>query len=214
MDTYAQKQLHWQGLSLRRGGRLLFDRLDGQLAAGEMVHLTGPNGAGKTSFLRIVAGLAVADAGQVRLDDQRWPDRETGVPLCWLGHATGLLPTLSGRQNLQLAARITALQNRAAPDWPTQKDDLFAITSFIDQPVRQLSQGQLRRLALSRLLLSEPRAIWLLDEPDTALDAASRTALDQLLTRHCARGGRLIITRHAPPADFAPNRVLTLRGAG
>ncbi len=214
MATQTQKQLHWQGLSLRRGGRLLFDRLEGQLAAGEMLHLTGPNGAGKTSLLRIMAGLAVPDAGQVRLDEQAWPDREAGLPLCWLGHATGLLPNLTGRQNLHLAGQIAAANDRALSGWTDGDGDIFAIARFIDQPVRQLSQGQLRRLALSRLLLSEPQAIWLLDEPDTALDAASRAALDQLLARHCARGGRMIITRHAPPADFAPHRELALKGAG
>ena len=212
--TQTQKKLHWQGLSLRRGGRLLFDRLEGQLAAGEMLHLTGPNGAGKTSLLRIIAGLAMPDAGQMRLEDQAWPDREAGLPLCWLGHATGLLPNLTGRQNLQLAGHIAAADQTALPGWPEGAADHFAITGFIDQPVRQLSQGQLRRIALSRLLLSEPQALWLLDEPDTALDLASRAALDQLLNRHCQRGGRIIVTRHAAAADFAPHRELALKGAG
>lgn len=213
MANHGQNLLLWRGLSLRRGGRLLFDQLTGQLAAGELLHLTGPNGAGKTSLLRILAGLAVPDAGQVQMAEQPWPDRDAALPLCWLGHATGLLPNLSGRQNLQLAARIVAADAAALPGGPTGGEDIFAITRFIDQPVRQLSQGQLRRLALSRLLLSEPQAVWLLDEPDTALDTASREALDQLLARHCARGGRIIITRHAPPADFSPHRELALRGA-
>lgn len=214
MARDGQKLLHWQALRLARSGRLLFERLDGVLAAGQLLYLRGPNGSGKTSLLRILAGLGRPDEGQVFLDQEIWQPGRGVLPVCWLGHGAGLLPGLTGRQNLHLAGNLAAINTDPLPDWPAGRDDVFGITGFIDQPVRHLSQGQLRRLALSRLLAGPPQALWLLDEPDTALDTASRTALDQLLVSHCQRGGRIVITRHAPPAEFSPHQILELGGMG
>ncbi|MDC7828224.1 MULTISPECIES: cytochrome c biogenesis heme-transporting ATPase CcmA [Pseudomonas] len=172
-------------LRCERGGRLLFDDLSLGLAAGESLQIGGVNGSGKTSLLRILAGLLPADAGEVR--------RPAAVELLWLGHAPGLAEGLTALENLH------SLANLWRPTTPAACLAALAalgLADWADEPCRQLSAGQRRRVALARLHLPAPPRLWLLDEPFTALDAASCTQLEERLRAHCAAGGALVLTSH------------------
>jgi heme exporter protein A len=183
-------------LACRRSGRRVFDRLSFVLGAGELLALTGRNGSGKTTLLRALALLVRPDAGTIRwqgADIRAEPETWRGR-LAWLGHLEGLKGDLSVRENLLAAERL-----RGAPPAEDRLDGAlmaFDLASLAARPVRSLSAGQRRRVALARVVLSQA-PLWLLDEPLNALDAAAQVAFRLALENHLAAGGLAIAATHA-----------------
>ena len=183
-------------LACRRGGRRVFDHLSFALDAGALLALTGRNGSGKTTLLRALALLVRPDAGTVRwqgADVRAEPETWRGR-LAWLGHLEGLKGDLSVRENLLVAERLRG----ALPAADRLDDALLALdlSPLAARPVRTLSAGQRRRVALARVVLSQA-PIWLLDEPLNALDAPAQAAFRVVLQKHLADGGRAIAATHA-----------------
>ncbi|MFG6459768.1 cytochrome c biogenesis heme-transporting ATPase CcmA [Roseateles sp. BYS96W] len=188
----AAPLLQVQSLACRRGGRSLFKGLSFELHAGQALELHGANGSGKTSLLRLLAGLMPAAAGAAC-----WQGRPQDV--AYLGHLNGLSPDLSALENLRFAQQLvggdTAAPVAALQDW--------GMTALATRPVRRLSQGQQRRVALARLGLARQR-LWLLDEPCAGLDDAGERLFDARLAAHLADGGLAVVATHQPlrlPAD-------------
>jgi heme exporter protein A len=184
--------LEARGLACRRGERVVFAGLSFALEAGGALLLLGPNGAGKSTLLRLLAGLLPPAAGTLlwggadALEDRAAHARR----LRYLSHADALKPTLTARENLFFAARLHGGEPEAALE-------AMGLAPLADLPVRVLSAGQRRRLALARLALAEA-PLWLLDEPSVALDAASVGRLGALLERHRAAGGLVVAATHLP----------------
>jgi heme exporter protein A len=184
--------LEARSLAAIRGERLVFRDVSFSLASGGALLLIGPNGAGKSSLIRLLAGLTPPAAGDLfwqgdnALDDP--PLHATR--LCFVGHMDAIKPGLTVADNLGLARKRTRGDILAA--LATVDLDRFA-----DLPARLLSSGQRRRLALSRLALSDA-PLWLLDEPTTGLDAASVRRLERNFAGHRARGGMVIAATHLP----------------
>jgi heme exporter protein A len=188
--------LSLEGLSIRRGERLLFQGFDLCLRAGEAVALVGRNGAGKTSLLRAVAGLIRPEAGAVRFEGEAGPlqaDEARALGLHLLGHQDGLKTSRTAGEELAFQARWTGgtLEGVAAA---TVALDL---NTLLDLDVRRLSAGQRRRLSLARLLAS-PRPLWLLDEPLAPLDAQRREQVGAMMNAHLAGGGLILAAVHDP----------------
>jgi heme exporter protein A len=199
-------------LACERDWRLLFEGLNVSVRAGDMLNVRGPNGAGKTSLLRMLCGLMAPAAGEVRFRGRPLPGAAQALAanLLWLGHAPALKLSLSPRENL---AWLCALGKPARPQAIDQALAETGLRGFERQPCSSLSAGQLRRVALARLYL-DPPVLWLLDEPFTALDAASVTRLEARLAKHCEGGGAVVLTSHQPLAQRPPGyRELGL-GAG
>lgn len=183
-------------LSLARGPRTLFRNLSFAVAAGEAVVLMGDNGAGKTSLLRAVAGLLQPADGRMlflgadgELDAAETIRDETHS----IGHADGLAGLRSARAELCFAVDWTGGSREVA----LRSAEQLGLSRVLDLEVRKLSAGQRRRLALIRLAAG-PRTLWLLDEPMTALDAASRTWVAQLMAAHLHGGGLIVAAAHDP----------------
>ena len=157
--------------------------------------MRGPNGAGKSTLLEALAGLHVPAAGSV--------ERLTQAPAGYLGHLNGLLPDLTTGENLQLFARC------GLPAAPRTMERL-ELHGFLDKPIRSLSQGQARRVALA-LACRPDQALWLLDEPFAGLDQATVDGLADLFTAHLQQGGGLVFSSHDRSLPGA--RVLQLRPA-
>ncbi|MEY4750915.1 MAG: hypothetical protein RIQ60_3129 [Pseudomonadota bacterium] len=197
MSHAAAPELSAVELACRRGERRLFAGLNLQLPAGRLLWLRGDNGRGKTSLLRLLAGLATPDAGEVLLGGT--PVRKAALagqrPL-YIGHANAMKDDLSASEALRFIAH---LHGRRA-DTPRVHAALerLGVANRRDAAVRTLSQGQRRRVALARLALEDEAAPWILDEPYDALDVAGIAALDELLAAHLARGGSVILTSHQP----------------
>lgn len=200
-------QLCASNLTIARGGRAIIANLSFALCAGDCLAVTGPNGAGKSSLLRALAGLLPVAAGTISLS----PASEEFVPqqAHYVGHADGLKGLLTVSENLQFFAAILDVGMGGLP----VKTALgkLGLAHAANLPVAYLSAGQKRRVALARLLAVR-RPIWLLDEPLTALDTASRVLLGQIMTEHLAQGGLIVAATHVG-LDLK-GQELRLRAAG
>lgn len=182
-------------LSCVRQDRVLFEQLDVQLFGGEVLQIAGKNGAGKSSLLRVLAGLAEPEDGQVcyRSVPLAQSADDYADNLCFIGHLAGVQPQLTALENLAFWRACFALQ--AADDWALLAQ--LGLAGLEDIPCQQLSAGQQRRVSLSRLWLTKA-TIWILDEPFTALDQSAIAALTAQIGRHCNAGGAVLLTSHQP----------------
>ena len=171
--------LLFEGVTLWRGGRLLFEGLDLRIGPGEALHVTGPNGSGKSSLIRLAAGLLRAEVGRIERtsvalsDDALALDRE--LPL-----------------------------GRALRFWGAEAGmEAMGLSALANVPVRLLSSGQAKRATLARVAASGAQ-VWLLDEPLNGLDADGVKQLDGLVACHRAKGGAVVVASHSPVAgDWA-----------
>jgi heme exporter protein A len=191
-------------LAVRRGGRLLFEDLSLELAAGEACALTGPNGSGKTSLLRAVAGLVRPEAGEIAFDGAE-AEGARGAGLHLVGHQDGLKPARTAFEEL----RFWSLWCGGAEPNLGVAAERLELTPLLGLEVRRLSAGQRRRLALARLLAA-PRPLWLLDEPLSPLDARFRARFGEIMAEHLAGGGLILAAVHDP----LPIRTKSLEIAG
>jgi heme exporter protein A len=191
--------LRVEGLSLARGGRVLFEDLSFAVLSGGYAELRGANGAGKTSLLRALAGFLKPRAGSIAYGDIDEPS----LALHFVGHANALKPTSSVRSHLGYWSGLLG--------GAFEHDDVLSrvgLDGVSDRLARTLSQGQARRLALSRLLIA-PRPIWLLDEPAAALDDSGRTVMRDLIDAHRANGGVVVAAVHEALGP-SPSQTVTL----
>lgn len=182
------------GLTLFRGDRCLFKRLDLEVGPGEALHVVGPNGSGKTTLLRTLAGLTLAEDGQVywcghRIETVR---QEYAQDLAWCGHRPALKDDLTLRENLSLHRRLRFGRDEEAV---ARVMDKLKISRLSEIQAGRLSAGQRRRASLANLLLSEAR-LWLMDEPLTNLDVAGKALVKQLISEHVTGGGVCVLVAH------------------
>ena len=196
-------------LACTRGDRPLFRDLSFALKPGELLHIRGENGSGKTTLLRTLCGLSQPAAGEVRWNGQRIQDQSEDFreQLCYVGHGNAIHGDLTPVENLQFEACL-GTEDRIDAKPALESLGLGRVTRL---PAKLLSQGQKRRVALARLVVLK-RALWVLDEPFTALDVRAVERLLISLTQHLTQGGLCILTSHqeVTVADW-PVRTLTLR---
>lgn len=189
------KLLEVSRLKCVRGERPLFDGLGFRLCGGELLYLRGANGAGKTSLLRILCGLSRPEAGDILWNGKAVGDQgETfRQDLFYLGHHNALQEALTVAENLAFYASLAG----TAPDPAASARALerMGLRACQRRLVRHLSQGQKRRVALSRLLLTRA-SLWILDEPFVALDQDSITLLAEVIGAHLQSGGMAVLTSH------------------
>jgi heme exporter protein A len=188
----AGYEIRLEKLFVIRGERLIFRDLSLAIQSGAAVVLAGPNGSGKTTLLRVLAGLIRPTAGRVLWQGKNALEdlTEHGERVAYVGHQDAIKPGLTVAENLAFAAAVSRRPIAAALD-------SLRLTALAAVPGRQLSAGQKRRVALTRLMLSNA-PLWLLDEPTLGLDTASIDRFGEILAAHRKAGGMVVAATHIP----------------
>ena len=190
-------RLEVDALAVQRGGRRLFEAMSFTATPGTFVSIRGDNGAGKSSLLRVLAGLAPAAAGEVRYANEpirKWLTNAMPTVM-FHGHTDGLKNDLDAIENLEFYHGVAP----SVGDSPGELVRLLEQTGLDPArrvPVRMLSAGQRKRVALARLRLSSAK-IWILDEPYINLDGAGQDLINGWLSDFLAGGGIAVLASHA-----------------
>ncbi|WHZ18507.1 MAG: ABC transporter involved in cytochrome c biogenesis, ATPase component CcmA [Rhodanobacteraceae bacterium] len=188
-------------LAFSRNDEPVFGPLDFSIGRGETVLVEGDNGSGKTTLLRVLAGMLPASSGDIRFDGHPASRDVRNGRVLWLGHRIGMNESLSARENLDFLA---GLYGARAGMTAAAAMERVGIAAWIDEPLRTLSAGQKKRVALARLLLS-PGDLWLLDEPYANLDRHGIDLVNALIAEHCSGGGGALVTSHGAVRFADPN---------
>ena len=187
-----------RGLGRRFGEKRVLDGVDLDLARNGFLLVTGPNGSGKTTLLRLIAGLLVPTAGELRVDV---PRERVG----FLGHEPLVYRELTALENLDLYGRLYRVPERR--ERIGMLLERFGLWDARNQRADTFSRGMLQRLALCRALLHDPELL-VLDEPFSALDEDGAALLDRELAELRPRA-TFVVTSHDPErvAHLATNRL-------
>ena len=143
-----------------------------------------------------MAGLLRPRAGRIVIEGVAEP----ALTMHYIGHANGLKREATVREHVRYWEGLFGVRDADMMGTPAAQKIGIAAAGLIKQadlPVRVLSQGQARRLALMRLHIA-PRPIWLLDEPAAGLDSKARENLNEFIESHCLAGGLAIASVHEP----------------
>jgi heme exporter protein A len=160
--------------------------------AGRVSMVLGPNGSGKSTLLSIVGTLTRPTSGRVVHGVLGKSRAQIRTVLGWVGHDSLCYADLTGRENIELAARLHGIPAHAAFEAARGRFDLGA---FAERPFRTYSRGQRQRVALARALVHAPRLL-LLDEPTTGLDAKSVDRLRDVVRAEAAGGAIVVVITH------------------
>lgn len=189
-------------------------------AAGETLAVVGPNGAGKTTLLRALAGLAPLDRGAIRLDGRVLDDPAAGVWVAPEARPIGvafqdqrLFPHLDALSNVAFGLRAHGVARREAEARARQWLARVGVEAVATRRPQALSGGEAQRVALARALVLEPRLL-LLDEPLSAVDAASRDSLrrDLAVLLREQGGAAVVVTHDAIEAVALGTRLAVIEG--
>jgi len=177
------EKLTIKNLACKRGSNIVFDKISFEIKSGQTFLFKGSNGSGKTSLIRTIAGFIKPHEGEIFFDNRN--DNEN---FQFIGEKNALKDNLSVKNNIILWSLLFNASINI--------DDflkIFKLNSFINQDVATLSDGQKKRLSLSRLFLTN-KSVWLLDEPYVFLDEQNITDLNNKILEFNQEGGIVIIT--------------------
>jgi len=201
-----------RGLAKRFGKTQALDSLDLTAESGQVVALLGPNGAGKTTFIRMVATLLQPDRGELRVAgyDAGRQAAEVRRIIGLAGQFAAIEPTMTGRENLRMVARLFGQSRKSAKANAASVLAALGLTEAGDRLVRTYSGGMRRKLDLGASLVGAPRLL-LLDEPTTGLDPRSRIELWDAIRAMVGQGTDVLLTtQYLDEADNLASHVVII----
>jgi ABC-2 type transport system ATP-binding protein len=200
------------GLRKRFGKTVALDGLDLVAEQGEVLAVLGPNGAGKTTFVRTVATLLRPDAGELRVTghDVRREAQAVRRSIGLAGQYAAVEPAMTGRENLELVARLFGQDARSARANSARVLEQLGLADAADRLARTYSGGMRRKLDLGASLVGTPRLL-LLDEPTTGLDPRSRIELWDAIRALVGQGTDVLLTtQYLDEADHLASRIVII----
>src|SRR5438270_12860113 len=164
-------------------GTKAVERLDLEIADGELVVLVGPSGCGKTSALRMVAGVEDITDGKVWIGGRvvnKVPPKDRDIAMIFQNYA--LYPHMTAARNMGFALRMRKFPKGQIRERVTDAAGVLGLMQALDKRPRTLSGGQRQRVAMGRAIVREPQA-FLMDEPLSNLDAKLRVEMRAEITR-------------------------------
>ena len=191
------RPISMEGVSRRYGEVVAVDRLDLQIASGELVTLLGPSGSGKTTTLMMVAGFTLPSAGHIRIGDRdvtHVPTHRRDIGVVFQQYA--LFPHMSVAENVAFPLRMRGIGRAERDDRVARALDLVEMSRFAARYPTELSGGQQQRVAFARAIVFDPPVL-LLDEPLGALDKKLREALQiEIKALHARLGLTMVYVTH------------------
>jgi ABC-2 type transport system ATP-binding protein len=200
------------GLGKRYGASTVLDRLELAVARGSVFALLGPNGAGKTTTVRILSTLVAPDSGRARVAGRDVVAERGAVRarISLTGQFAALDELQTGRENLQMMARLLGFSARAARARAGELLERFDLTGAAGRRVAAYSGGMRRRLDLAASLIAQPEVLFL-DEPTTGLDPRSRQAMWEVVSELTGAGVTVFLTtQYLEEADRLADRIAVL----
>jgi heme exporter protein A len=200
-----------RSLKKRFGQTVGLDGIDFDVPSGSTLAVLGPNGAGKSTLLRLIAGVARPTDGSLQIGGVPAHQRASRARVGFIGHATGLYPELTARENLIFAGRLYGVADpRARADEQLEEAGL---SRAAHRRAGVFSRGMAQRLSIAVGLVHEPEIV-LLDEPFTGLDRDASNRLVERLTRIRERGCTLLLVSHDVPlaSRWADAAIVLRRG--
>ncbi len=192
------------------GSTVALRGVSAEFKAGAVSLIEGANGSGKSTLLGIVGTMIKPSSGRVFYEPLGEDAHAVRAEIGWVSHETLAYPDLTGRQNIELAAKVHGIDARDT--WERAKER-FELLGFAERPLRTCSRGQKQRIALARALAHKP-SLLLLDEPTTGLDKAGVARLLSVLDEEVQRGAVVLLVSHEPEVfgGRATKKLLLERG--
>jgi putative hydroxymethylpyrimidine transport system ATP-binding protein len=203
----AEPRLRVEALHRSFPGLPVLDGVSFDVAAGEFVAVVGPSGCGKSTLLDVLAGLERPDAGRVLVDGADVTGRVE--PFAYMPQRDLLFPWRTVLDNTALGLEVAGMRRREARERARPLFAPFGLEGFEHAHPAELSGGMRQRAALLRTVVQD-RPVLLLDEPFGALDALTRTAVQEWLARVGAAWTAVLVTHDVREAVFLADRVLVL----
>ena len=177
-------------LSCKRECKLIFSELSFKVSSGEICLIKGPNVSGKSTLLRLLAGFLKVSSGEITLDNKKITNKKDVIyeNFFYLGHNNPLKSYLTVKQQIDFWEGITQKKYDLGVD-------SFNLKNIMDLKIYECSDGQKKRIGLSRLTIDDKK-VWLLDEPTNSLDIDNIEILKKHLKLHQKKGGLAMIASH------------------
>jgi len=185
------------------------ERLDLEVAEGELFGLLGPNGAGKSTAINILCGLLEPTNGSVKVEgyDVRKESRKIKELIGVCPQEMGVFPYLTGRENIEFFGNMGAVPKKELKERVDGLLEKMSLTEDADRRVKTYSGGMKRRISLVMALVNNPK-IAFLDEPTTGMDPQSRRAVWEFLKGISGDSKTIILTTHyMEEAEYLCDRV-------
>jgi energy-coupling factor transport system ATP-binding protein len=186
-----------RGLSKGYGETRVLAGLDAEFRGGRLHAVTGPSGSGKTTFLHLLAGLELPDAGAIEVDgveltslDRASRAAHRRAAIAYVGQQAGLIPHLSALENVELTLTLRGVDDPGGHAFSTL--EAVGLAERTGQRVSRLSQGERARVAIARAIAASPKLL-LADEPTSRLDGANAIAVAHLLGRLARETGAAVL---------------------